>query len=383
MLTTSNKPQKIQTARYKTVYGVFDKMLEGVQVIDKKWQYHYVNNALVKQGKTTRKELLGCTMMEKYPGIENTEMFFNLRTCMEQRIPATMLNKFDFPDGSIGYFEMRMQPVPEGVLILSIDITEQKKLEEELLRFNKQLERTVEERTTELSNALDREKEMNELKSHFVSFASHEFKNPLSAMQMSLNILEEFNISPHKKEREKFHGYIRESITDMFQVVDGFLSLNKLEQGADYYKKERLNLPELITSEINKIESVFKKPQKIIYQHCGEHDVVSDKQILASIISNIVSNALKYSDKTVKVNTETSKHRIHIKVTDKGIGVPEEDQNSLFQKFFRGTNTEDTQGTGLGLHIVKQYTDLLEGKINFTSKVNKGTTVEVWLPIQH
>lgn len=107
-------------------YQVFDNMIEGVQVIDRNWQYVYVNNAVAEHGKTTREKLLGQSMIAMYPGIEKTEMFRLLQRCMQEREGHKIINKFDFPDGSCGYFELRIQPVPEGVLVLSVDITEQK-----------------------------------------------------------------------------------------------------------------------------------------------------------------------------------------------------------------------------------------------------------------
>ena len=112
-------------------YFIFDDMLEGVQVIDFEFRYVYVNNTVADHGRVKRKELLGKTMMEKYPGIEKTEMFQFLSKCLKEKKSQRLLNKFEFPDGQFGYFELRMQPVPEGVLILSMDVSNEKKLETE------------------------------------------------------------------------------------------------------------------------------------------------------------------------------------------------------------------------------------------------------------
>ncbi len=114
--------------------SVLDNLIEGCQVIGPDYRYLYVNDAVVRQGKATREALLGGTMMECYPGIENTDMFAMLRECMEQRSPATMENRFTFPDGSEGCFELRFEPVPEGVAILSVDVTERKRDEVALRR---------------------------------------------------------------------------------------------------------------------------------------------------------------------------------------------------------------------------------------------------------
>lgn len=128
----------------------FDQMLEGCQIISPDWRYLYVNEAVAKQGKSTKEELIGHTMMEKYPGIEKTEVFGHIRRCMEDRAPHQMENEFTFPDGSKGGFELRIEPVPEGVLILSLDITNRKKAEHEMKSLNAELELRVQLRTQEL-----------------------------------------------------------------------------------------------------------------------------------------------------------------------------------------------------------------------------------------
>jgi len=136
-------------------YEMFDDMLEGVQVIDREYRYVYVNNTVANHGRVKKKELLGRTMMEKYPGIEKTEMFDILSKCLKEKKSQRLLNKFEFPDGQFGYFELRMQPVPEGVLILSMDVSKEKNLETELRMFNDRLEELVEERTRELAGSLE------------------------------------------------------------------------------------------------------------------------------------------------------------------------------------------------------------------------------------
>lgn len=157
----------------KKDYSVFDNMLEGVQVINRDWQYVYVNDAIVRQGKSTRDNLLGHTMMESYPGIEHTEVFSNIKKCMRERKPCQMINEFIFNDRTTGWFDLRMEPVEDGVLIMSFDITKQKQLENQLLRFNEALEEKVKVRTRELQESLEREKALNDMKSAFVSMASH------------------------------------------------------------------------------------------------------------------------------------------------------------------------------------------------------------------
>jgi PAS domain S-box-containing protein len=130
-----------------------DSMLEGCQIIDYDWRYIYVNEAAAKQGRKKKEELLGYTMMQVYLGIDRTIMFSHLRNCMTNRVPHQMDNEFTFPDGSKGWFELHMEPVPGGVLILSIDITKEKEEEAEINKYRYRLEEVVAQRTAEFAKA--------------------------------------------------------------------------------------------------------------------------------------------------------------------------------------------------------------------------------------
>jgi PAS domain S-box-containing protein len=130
-----------------------DFMIEGCQIIDYDWRYVYVNEAAAKQGRRTKRELLGYTMMQVYPGIDRTEMFSHLRNCMTNRVSHQLDNEFVFPDGSKGWFKLHINPVPEGILILSIDITKNKEIESELSNYRYRLEHVVAERTAECAKA--------------------------------------------------------------------------------------------------------------------------------------------------------------------------------------------------------------------------------------
>jgi PAS domain S-box-containing protein len=124
-------------------------MIEGYQIIDFDWRYIYLNEAAAKQGRKSKKELLGYTMMQAYPGIDKTELFNHLRNCMTNRVPHKMDNEFSFPDGRKGWFELHIEPVPEGILVLSMDITKNKEIEAELSNYRLRLEEVIAQRTSE------------------------------------------------------------------------------------------------------------------------------------------------------------------------------------------------------------------------------------------
>lgn len=144
------RAQEVLKETEESYRSTLDNMLEGCQIIGYDWRYLYVNDAAARHGRRGKEELLGRTMMEMYPGIENTEMFTALQRCMEKRIPHRLENEFTFPDGSNGWFELSIEPAPEGIFILSLDITERKRAEKELIKYREDLEELVKERTAEL-----------------------------------------------------------------------------------------------------------------------------------------------------------------------------------------------------------------------------------------
>lgn len=128
--------------KYKTLdQTTLDNLSEGCQLISYDWRYLYVNEAVIKQSKYENKEdLLGYTMMEKYPGIDETEMFEQLKECMDKRVPSSMINEFTYPDNSKAWFELHIEPVPRGIFILSMDISERKKAELAKINYVNSLE---------------------------------------------------------------------------------------------------------------------------------------------------------------------------------------------------------------------------------------------------
>ena len=152
-VTKLRRKEKVLKEAENRLQISLDFMIEGCQIIDYDWRYVYVNKAVVKQGHKTKEELLGHSMMQVYPGIDRTEMFSHIRNCMSNRVPHQMENEFTFPDGSKGWFELHIDPVPDGVLILSIDITKEKKIEAELNEYRSRLEAVVAQRTAECAMA--------------------------------------------------------------------------------------------------------------------------------------------------------------------------------------------------------------------------------------
>jgi PAS domain S-box-containing protein len=244
-----------------------------------------------------------------------------------------------------------------GFMGIAIDISERKKAEENL------------------REALKKEIELNELKSRFVSMASHEFRTPLSTVLSSAYLIEKYATTEDQAKREKHLQRIVSSINMLTDILNDFLSLGKIEEGKIQVRYTGFNIQELITDTLEEIKNSLKKQQKVNYQHKGSPTVLLDVSLLTHIIMNLVSNASKFSGESssIEIKTINHKHQIVLSVKDCGIGISKEDQKHLMERFFRGANAGNIQGTGLGLHIVSKYAELMNGIVECKSELEKGT----------
>jgi signal transduction histidine kinase len=238
------------------------------------------------------------------------------------------------------------------------------------------------ERTLELTEALAREKELSELKSRFMSIASHEFRTPLTTILSSTSLIEQYNKEDHQENRKKHTERIKSSVKNLTDILSDFLSLDKLEQGKVQVIIEPMDLQELSGEIIEELNGVLKTGQSILLFYNGKKIINQDKKILRNVLLNLLSNAIKYSDenKPVSLFVDVENCLVTIRVKDEGMGIPEEEQKNLFGKFYRAKNAINIQGTGLGLNIVKRYVELLEGHITFVSRQNEGTVFTVSFP---
>jgi len=296
------------------------------------------------------------------------------------------------------------------VIAFIIDITERKKIENNIKRqqkeleemagamrkLNAQLEAKVEERTLilkealkkleesqeELSEALSKEKQLNEIKSRFVSMASHEFRTPLSTILSSATLVSKYQKTEEGEKRERHLKKIKDSVSHLNNLLEDFLSLGKLEEGKVSISISSFAVREFIDDVIEEMKVIQKKGQQIICKYEGVDYFSTDKRLLKNILINLFSNALKFSDedRSVWINIENKNDQLRVMIRDEGIGIPEEDQHHLFTTFFRGKNVVNIEGTGLGLPIVKRYVDLLNGTVSLKSKLEKGTIVDFALP---
>ncbi len=236
-------------------------------------------------------------------------------------------------------------------------------------------------RAEESELALKKEQQLNELKSRFVSLASHEFRTPLSTISSSIDLISSYEKPEFLEKRKKHINRIVSNVEVLTDILNDFLSISKLEEGKIKPQAITFNLKAMVNEILDAVEDSNKKRQIFVLEFNGSEQVYLDKKLLNNILLNLLSNSIKYSEEnktiTISINVENT---IEISVKDEGIGIPASEQNQLFERFFRANNVSNIQGTGLGLNIVKRYTELMNGEIYFSSIEGRGTTFNLQFP---
>lgn len=266
----------------------------------------------------------------------------------------------------------------------------------QLLKTNKQLEKEVDERKTaehalrksekELKELLEKEKELNELKSRFVSMASHEFRTPLSTILSSIELVEAYQKTEQQPKRQKHVARIKNAVNNLTSVLNDFLSLSRLEEGFVKPQQEAFLFKPFCEDVVDEFREQLKPGQVLEYEGNGDgRKVFFDKNFLRPVFFNLLSNATKYTPpgKRIHCRVRFEEDLLKITIKDEGIGIPKADQKHLFTRFFRAHNVENIKGTGLGLHIVRRYVELMGGHIRFESEEGKGTSFFVEIPLKN
>ncbi|MEM7185508.1 MAG: PAS domain-containing sensor histidine kinase [Bacteroidota bacterium] len=284
-------------------------------------------------------------------------------------------------DGSSYPVEVHLQLSALGnkkvFVAIVLDISEQK-------NYTANLEKTVQQRTRQLSEALAKEKELNELKTKFLSLVSHEFKTPLSGILTSATLAGKYTEAEQQPKREKHLNTIQNKVKYLNNIINDFLSIERLESGKVSYKYSTFPLSKVVNEVIYDANMLLKNEQVINYpRNIDDILIESDEKILELVLTNIVNNAIKYSPEktTIDVSAVTEGKDLVIRVDDQGMGIPEKEQKFIFDRYFRAENALNDQGTGIGLNIVKSHLENLGGSITFSSEEGKGSSFFIRIPM--
>ena len=381
--------------RYRST---LDSILEGCQLLDFDWRYLYLNPAAAIQNRRPNEELLGRTMPESWPGIEGTSVFAMMRRCMVERIDLHSENEFEFPDGHKGWFNVRAQPVPEGIFVVSVDITERRLAEDAVRELNESLERKVLERTRDLDAAKERAEAADRVKSAFLATMSHELRTPLNSILGFTGIVLKEMAGPLTSEQSKQLGMVQGSARHLLALINDVLDISKIEAGQLEVRCAPFDLRTSITRVCESMLPLAEK--KGLWLRVVAPNslpvMLNDQRRVEQILLNLLNNAIKFSDRggvtlTVTLvddfdpsNMGEVLRAASLRVSDTGIGMRQEDLASLFQPFRQLDSGLQRQhdGTGLGLAICRRLTDLLGGTVFAESTLGQGSSFTAILPLE-
>jgi PAS domain S-box-containing protein len=344
-------------------HQIIDNMLEGMQVIDRDYCYLYVNEALVAQSRYSSEDLLGHTMMERYPGIEQTEFFRVLQQCMETRTSRTLENEFRFPDGSIGCFQLTIQPIDEGLFILSTDITERKRAQQALEERNRRLLR-----------------QNGELE-QFAYIASHDLQEPLRTIRSFTGLLRAKVAALADADADTYLEFIRTSAERMTELVSGLLDYSRIGREQ---QPARVNCNQVVAAVLADLAATIRESRAEIT--VGALPVLQGHALeLRQLFQNLLGNALKFRRPGVAPRIAVTAqpgeaNRWLFAVRDNGIGIEEQYREKIFIIFQRLHKRDEYGGTGIGLAHCKKIVELHGGEIRVESKPGEGSVFYFTLP---
>ncbi|MBS1527299.1 MAG: PAS domain S-box protein [Bacteroidetes bacterium] len=374
----------------------------AIAMFDRQMRYIAVSRRFLKDYQLTGRNIIGMSHYDVFPELPERWRELHQR-CLAGEGSRCSDDPFPRADGSTDWVQWELCPwyaanaTVGGVVLFSEVITAQKLLEERLRNYATDLERTVKMRTKSLqqvvtqlqtakrslTESLEKEKELSQLKSTFVSMASHEFRTPLTTILLSANLIDKYSNVGNNPNITQHIGKIKKATFNLTGILDDFLSLEKLERGRVKASMADFDIVKLADEIAEEMQLAAKKDQRIIYSHVGSRKIVRlDRNLLKNCIVNLISNAIKYSGERtmIEFETEITDSECKIIVRDNGIGIPDNEQQHLFEAFFRAHNTGTIPGTGLGLNIVARYVKLMNGNIEFKSKLNAGTRFVLTFP---
>jgi len=385
--------------------AIIDNAIDGLITIDQRGIVESINPAACKLFDYGPEEVIGrniSTLMPQPDRSYHDRYLFNYHETGKANIIGIGRELIGMKkNGSFFPFRLGVSEVKYSGRVIYAgfihDLTREKEAEGKLQDYAAQLEVQVEERThslrtsvsdlqktqIELNQSLSKEKELGQLKSRFVSIASHEFRTPLSLVQLSASLIERYAESLDQKNIGKHVVKIKDAVLNITAILNDFLSLEKLDSGMVKPSLSHFNLAEMAKEITGEMQVVLRGKQQIIFKHRGTiQNITLDQNLLKNCIIILIDNAIKYSgeESEIQFYTKINEHNCTIRVCDNGIGIPESDHKHLFEAFFRAHNTGNISGNGLGLSILSRYTGLMNGHVSFKSRVNRGTLFTLTFP---
>jgi len=392
---------------------LFEAVSEGVVVVDENQTIVATNSAAEQMFGYFNDELIGKHLNVLIPSKHHKAHGGHYNKFYKQSSARQMGQNTDLfgahKSGTNFPVEVGLNPFKIGektyVMSIVIDITVRKQSENKIKELNALLEEKISKRTNELNKtvsdlkkeiekrvkaesklrkALKKEKELNELKTKFLSLVSHEFKTPLSGIQNAAILIGKYKNTETQEKREKHLFTIKNKVQYLNGILNDFLSVERLESGKIKYKLSNFKLSKIVNEVIYNANMMLKSGQHINYpSNIDDINIYQDEKILELILSNLLHNAIKYSSENTTIDFKIihNTKEFIFEIKDQGIGIPLEDQKHIFERYFRAENALTNQGTGIGLNIVKGHLENLGGNIEFNSIKNEGTTFIVKLPL--
>jgi PAS domain S-box-containing protein len=367
----TNAALRESESRYRLLAN---NVTDAITRITIKGEYLYVSPSVRSVLGYLPEELVGKYWQDFVHPDDTTDVMAHLHSPVASGIPIPPLSyRMRRNDGEYIWVESTAQAIYHistdeliEFVMVSRDISERKRVEQAL------------------QQALEKEKELGELKSRFVSMASHEFRTPLTTILATTETLSAYRHKMDEQQIEHRLDKIREQVGYLKDVMEDVLLLAQMQARRVQFNPTPINLNELVQSVMEEYQNHPESTHQLIYTGAQTEQIVKlDKKLMRQILSNIISNAIKYSPagKLVNVYLDYIASYVNISVRDEGIGIPEADQKRLFEAFHRATNVGNISGTGLGLVIAKESVDLHGGTITVESQVGNGTCFTISIPI--
>jgi PAS domain S-box-containing protein len=361
-ITLRKKAEEQLKRSEERFHSTLDNMMEGCQIIGFDWRYLYINYAAAEHGRHAKPDYIGRTITELFPEIETTEMFTRLQQCMLNRTSSRIENKFVYPNGEQAWFELSMQPIPEGLFVLSLDITERKQAEEALDRKNEELARS----NTELQQ--------------FAYTASHDLQEPLRMVSSYVQLLQRRYKGKLDQDADDFINYAVDGAARMRTMIDDLLQFSRVESRSKPFK--RIEIEKILDNALNNLQINLAESEGTITRD-RLPEIMGDEGQLTQVFQNLISNALKFRgerEPRIHISAQKRGKEWVFSVQDNGIGIEPQYFDRIFIIFKRLHNRQEYKGSGIGLAVCKKIVERHGGKIWLESEYDKGSTFYFSIP---